>query len=69
MEANDLLMIIVVCGVALTCCYIVAEWRSWKTAKASDYRAGLALREMYKRIHSKTKPYLVRAIRRNLKHR
>jgi hypothetical protein len=64
MEANDFLMIIVVCGVALTCVYIVAEWLSWKTVKDSDHRTMLALREMYKKLHSKTRPYLVRVIRR-----
>ena len=64
MQANDFLMIIVVCGVALTCAYIVAEWRSWKTEKDSEQRTMLALREMYKRIQSKTKPYIVRVIRR-----
>jgi hypothetical protein len=64
MESNDLLMIIVVCGVALTCAYIVAECLSWKTVKDSDRRAGLALREMYKKLHSKTKPYFARVIRR-----
>jgi hypothetical protein len=64
MRADDLLVILVGCGVALTCFYIVSEYLSWQTVKASDIKAGLLLRELYKKLHSKTKPYIVRAIGR-----
>jgi hypothetical protein len=64
MRADDLLVVLVASGVALTCFYLVAEYLSWQTVKASDLKAGIVLRELYKKLHSKTKPYLVRAIRR-----
>ena len=58
-----MLMVMVLGGVALTCLYMAAELMSWQTIKASDLRAGLVVRELYKRLHSKAQP-LVRAIRR-----
>jgi hypothetical protein len=64
MRADDLLMAFVAGGVALTCFYMVVEYLSWQTVKASDLKAGLALRELYRKLHSKTKPYFARAIRR-----
>jgi hypothetical protein len=64
MRADDLLVILVASGAALTCFYLVAEYMSWQTVKASDLKAGIVLRELYRKLHSKTKPYLVRAIRR-----
>jgi hypothetical protein len=64
MRADDLLVVLVASGVAVTCFYMVAEYLSWQTVKASDLKAGIVLRELYKKLHSKTKPYIVRAIRR-----
>jgi hypothetical protein len=64
MKTEDLLLVIVAGGVALTCFYMVIEFLSWRTAKASDHRAGLVIRELYKKLHSKTKPYFVRGPRR-----
>jgi hypothetical protein len=63
MSSDDVMMLIVVGGVALTCLYMAAEVMSWQTIKASDLRAGLVVRELYKKLHSKAQP-LVRAIRR-----
>jgi hypothetical protein len=63
MKAEDLLVVLVAGGVALTCFYLVAEYLSWQTVKASDAKAGIVLRELYKKLHLKTKPYIVRAIR------
>ena len=64
MKSEDLLMVIAVSGAALTCFYIVAECLSWKTVKAADLRARLDLREMYKKLHAATKPFVNRAMRR-----
>jgi hypothetical protein len=63
MRSDDVLIMIVVGGVALTCLYMAAELMSWKTTKASDLRAGLVVGELYKKLHSKAQP-LVRVIRR-----
>ncbi len=63
MRSDDVLMVIVAAGVALTCLYMAAELMSWQTIKASDLRAGLVARELYKKLHSKAQP-LVRVIRR-----
>ena len=61
---------LVLAGAGLTLLYLVAELLSWQTIKASDVRAGLVLRELYKKLHasgtklhSRTKPYLDRAKR------
>lgn len=64
MRADDLLVVLMACGVALTCFYLVAEFLSWQTVKASDLKAGIVLKELYRKLHSKTKPYIARAIRR-----
>jgi hypothetical protein len=64
MKAYHLLMIIVMSGVALTCFYMVDEYLTWQSVKASDIRAKVDLRELYKKVHSATKPFIVRAIRR-----
>jgi hypothetical protein len=64
MRTDDLLVVLVAGGVALTCFYMVAEYLSWQTVKASDAKAGIVLRELYRKLHLKTKPYIARAIRR-----
>jgi hypothetical protein len=64
MAADDLLLVVLTSGVALTCFYLIAEYFSWQSIKAVDRRAMLDLRELYKKLHASTKPYLARAIRR-----
>lgn len=64
MKTSDVMMGVLFIGSALTCIYLIAECLSWRTAKASDHKAGLAVRELYKKLHSKTKPYFVRGSRR-----
>jgi hypothetical protein len=66
MKTSYVLMGILFIGSALTCVYLLAECLSWQTAKASDHRAGLVVRELYKKLHSKTKPYFVRGSRRKV---
>jgi hypothetical protein len=64
MRSDDLLVVLVASGVALTCLYLVAEYLSWQTVKASDLKARILLLELYKKLHSKTGTYIARAIRR-----
>jgi len=33
---------------------------SWQTIKAGEVRASLVLKELYKKLHARTKPYLDR---------
>jgi hypothetical protein len=60
---DDLLMIVVMCGVAMTCSYIAAECLSWRSLQASDLKARLVVRDLYKRLHMAAIP-LVRAVRK-----
>lgn len=64
MEADDLLLVVLTSGAALTCFYLIAEYFSWQSIKAFDLKAMLDLRELYKKVHASTKPYIARAIRR-----
>ena len=64
MKTEDLLLVLVAAGVTLTCFYMVVEFMSWQTAKASDHRARLVIREIYRKLHSRTKPYFARGPRR-----
>jgi hypothetical protein len=66
MKTEDLLMGVVLVGVAFTCFYIVAECLSWRTIKDADHRAMREIRELYKKLRSKpfTRPFATRAIRR-----
>jgi hypothetical protein len=57
MKPEDLLLIVVLAGVALTLIYIVAECRSWRTVKAAERRTTSELRELYKKFHAATKPF------------
>lgn len=68
MKTEDVLMGVLVIGAALTCFYLIAECLSWRTVKDADHRAMLDLRELYKKLHSATKPFtrpfVTRTIRR-----
>lgn len=57
MTTAYVLMGILVVGGALTCFYIFAECLSWRTVKDADYRATREIRELYKKVHSTTKPF------------
>jgi hypothetical protein len=52
------LMGVLLIGVALTCFYILAECLSWRTVKDADHRAMREIRELYKKLHSPTKPFM-----------
>jgi len=68
MKAEDLLLVIVPGGIALTLFYIVAECLCWRTVKAAENRAMSELRELYKKLHAATKqftrPFTTRSIKR-----
>jgi hypothetical protein len=57
MKTDYVLMGVLVLGAALTCFYLVAECLSWRTVKDADHRAMREIRELYKKIHSATKPF------------
>ena len=47
-------------GASLTLLYLLSELMSWQTIKAGEVRASLVLKELYKKLHARTKPYLDR---------
>ena len=64
MKTADVMMGLVATGVGLTAIYLIAELVSWQAIKASDQRARVVVRELYKKLHAKTKPYVARVVRR-----
>jgi hypothetical protein len=68
MRTAYVLMGFVLVGGALTCLYIVAECLSWRTIKDADHRAMREIRELYKKLHTPTKPFtmpfMTRTVRR-----
>jgi hypothetical protein len=56
MKIEDLLMLLIVGGFTLTVWYIASEVVSFKDLKALDLAGLLSARELYKRVHSVTKP-------------
>ena len=60
MVASDLMLVFVAAGVATTCGYLFSEFMSWQTIKAAEVRAAVVLRDLYRKLHAKTKPYLDR---------
>jgi hypothetical protein len=64
MKTYHLLMVVLSSGAALTCFYLVDEYLSWQSVKATNIRAKLDLRQLYKKVQSATTPYVARAIRR-----
>jgi hypothetical protein len=57
MTTTYVLMGVLLFGGALTCFYILAECLSWRTVKDADHRAMREIRELYKKMHSATKPF------------
>ena len=57
MSTAYVLMGILLVGGALTCLYIIAECLSWRTVKDADHRAMREIRELYKKLHTTTKPF------------
>jgi hypothetical protein len=63
MKSEDALLVIVVLGMGLTCLYLINEFLLWQTIRAANHRGLIQARELYKKLHSATKP-IVRAWRR-----
>jgi hypothetical protein len=56
MKMDDWLMVVVLSGLVMSCSYIVAEYLSWRSHQISEVKALLGIGDLYKRIHSVTKP-------------
>jgi len=67
MRTAYVLMGFVLIGGALTCFYIVAECLSWRTIKDADHRAIREIRELYKKIHTTSKPFTMPFITRTVR--
>jgi hypothetical protein len=67
MRTAYVLMGFVLIGGALTCFYIVAECLSWRTIKDADHRAIREIRELYKKIHTPSKPFTMPFISRTVR--
>jgi hypothetical protein len=67
MKTADVLMGVLLIGSALTCFYILAECLSWRTVKDADHKAMREIRELYKKLHSPTKPFTMPFVSRTLR--
>jgi hypothetical protein len=67
MRTAYVLMGVLLAGAALTCFYIVAECLSWRSVKDADHRAMREIRELYKKIHTTTKPFTMPFITRTIR--
>jgi hypothetical protein len=67
MKTAYVLMGFVLIGAALTCFYILAECLSWRTVKDADHRAMREIRELYKKLHSPTKPFTMPFVSRTIR--
>jgi hypothetical protein len=67
MKTADVLMAVLLIGAALTCFYILAECLSWRTVKDADHKAMREIRELYKKLHSPTKPFTMPFVSRTLR--
>lgn len=54
MRTSDVMLGLVASGAALAVLYLVAELVSWRKVRASEIKAGLVLRELYKKLHAST---------------
>ena len=60
MGTSDVILALVAAGAAVTVLYLFSEFMSWQTIKAGEEIAAMVLRELYKKLHARTKPYLNR---------
>lgn len=67
MRTQYVLMGILLLGGALTCFYIVAECLSWRSVKDADHRAMREIRELYKKLHTPTKPFTMPFVTRTMR--
>jgi hypothetical protein len=63
-KSEDILMLMALGGAALAIWYIAAECLTWKVIKAADLRAMMDVRDMYRKLHAATRPFVNRAMRR-----
>jgi hypothetical protein len=67
MKTAYVLIGLLLVGGALTCFYILAECLSWRSIKDADHRAMREIRELYKKIHTPSKPFTVPFITRSVR--
>lgn len=67
MRTSYVLFCVLFIGIAVTCFYIIAECLSWRTVKDADHRAMREIRELYKKIHTTSKPFTMPFITRNVR--
>jgi hypothetical protein len=63
MKSEDALLIVVLTGMGLTCIYLLYEFLLWRAIKVANHRGLIQARELYKKLHTATKP-IVMALRR-----
>jgi hypothetical protein len=54
MGTSDVMLGLVAGGAALAVLYLVAELVSWRKLRESEVKAGLMLRDLYKKLHAST---------------
>jgi|HubBroStandDraft_5_1064220.scaffolds.fasta_scaffold362445_2 hypothetical protein len=52
---SDVMFGLVAFGTALTVLYLVTELVSWRLFRASEIKTGMLMRELYKKLHGRTK--------------
>ena len=60
MRTSDILLGLLAAGAGVTLLYLLSELMSWQTIKAGEASASLVVRDLYKKLHARTKPYLGR---------
>jgi hypothetical protein len=63
MKSEDALLMILLFGMGLTCFYLLNEFLLWQTIQAANRRGVIQARELYRKLHTATKP-MVLALRR-----
>lgn len=56
--SNDVMIGLVVVGVAFTVAYLVSELVSWRGLRASEKKAALIVRDLYTKLHARTRPFI-----------
>ena len=52
MKSDDFLLIVVACGIGVTCFYLVYQVFHWKAVKQANHKAMLQARVLYKKLHA-----------------
>ncbi len=55
MKTDDLLFVLVIAGIGLTCFHLINQVFHWQAVKAANHKALLQAQEMYRRLHTATR--------------